>query len=89
MGNNNTYDLSLGKRKAREIIKMLYPYLLVKKKQAKLVLDLPAQRFIANKKMGKNHGGRIVDKKIAKIQEKMYWQSRKLNSGTDRLKKKS
>jgi len=86
-GKRDCYDFALGKRQAKEVLKMLYPYLKVKKKQARLVLDLPAQRWIANRETGKHHGGRIADKKIEKIQEKMYWQSRKLNSGSSRYKK--
>lgn len=83
-GKRDCYDFGLGKKQAREVIREIYPYLQVKKRQAKLVLDLPAQRWIMSRKTGKHHGGRKTDRKIEKIQEKMYWQCRKLNSGSSR-----
>jgi len=84
-GKKETYDFALGKEQAKKFLKLIYPYLQVKKRQAELVINFPSQRHIP--KTGKGKGaGRIIDWETKKIQEKMYWECRKLNGGTDRYK---
>jgi hypothetical protein len=76
-GKKETYDFSLSKKQAKEFLKLIYPYLQVKKRQAELVINFPEQRHFGLKG---HWGGRAVDWETKKIQEKMYWECRKLKA---------
>lgn len=76
LGSRRCYALNYGKKGGLEILPAVYPYLQVKKQQADLILNFPTARYIHLE-----GGGRKVDEETRKLQEKIYLESRKLNSG--------
>jgi len=79
-GEKQVYELNFDKNiMTRKLLKLVYPYLIIKKIQAEIVLNYPIQKHLADRKTGKHHGGRITDKKTKIVQECLYRYCRGLN----------
>ena len=75
------YVLNVNDKKAITIIKAVYPYLKIKRKQAELLFKL---RKSKESKKGRTRGGpkaKKMDKSIIEEREELFQQCKKLNSG--------
>jgi len=72
------YCWRVGNQKCKNVLKLLYPYLRAKKKQAKLVIEF--QKELAKKNGG---GGLPLNKEEIEIRNKFYFKMKSLNNHAD------
>jgi hypothetical protein len=80
LGKKDIWRVRFDKINARILLPKILPYLMVKRIQAEILLKFPIQRRIPKRGIGKG-AGRIVDLDTKRIQEKLYGECCKLNSG--------